>query len=241
MSIEESFLMSANILITGANRGLGLAIAQQFLARRDQVFALVRHHGGALNELQQRYPDRLHAFPADVTDETSVSEAVASISERVDHLDIIVNNAAVHLEQSAPLIEQVDFSGYLYTFQVNAIGPLKVVKHALPLLRRGERNLIANISSEAGSISASQRRSEYSYCMSKAALNMASKLLQNSLKDEGIKVLAIHPGWFSSDMGGPAAPITPADAAEVLVNTLLQPHELSGPVYVASDGRPMSW
>jgi NAD(P)-dependent dehydrogenase (short-subunit alcohol dehydrogenase family) len=233
--------MNSKILITGSNRGLGLALTQQFLSQGDQVFALARRQSEALQQLQQQHPDRLHPFQADVTQESTIIQALDAIARQAGHLDMVVNNAAVHLEQSAPLIEQVDFSGYLTTFEVNALGPLKVVKHALPLLRRGEKKLIANVSSEAGSISATRRRSEYSYCMSKAALNMASQLLQNSLQDEGIKVLAIHPGWFSSDMGGQAAPVTPAEAAAVVVNTLTRPHDLSGPVYVAPDGRPMSW
>ncbi len=233
--------MNSNILITGANRGLGLALTQQFLAQGDQVFALARHQSEALKQLQREHPDQLCSVLADVAEESSIIQALAKVARQVDHLDMIVNNAAIHLEQSAPLIDQLDFSGYLTTFQVNALGPLKVVKHALPLLRRGRNRVIANISSEAGSISATRRRSEYSYCMSKAALNMASQLLQNSLQDEGIKVLAIHPGWFSSDMGGQAAPITPAKAAAVVVNTLTQPHDLSGPVYVAPDGQPLTW
>ena len=76
-----------------------------------------------------------------------------------------------------------------------------VIKNALPLLRKGRKKLIVNFSSEAGSIGTCGRQSEYSYCMSKAALNMASQILQNAVKAEGIKVLALHPGWFSSDMG----------------------------------------
>ena len=139
------------------------------------------------------------------------------------------------------LLEQVDFSVYLPAYQVNAVGPLMVVKYALPLLRKGQKKLIVNVSSEAGSIGACWRKSEYSYCMSKAALNMASRILQNALKEEGIKVLALHPGWFSSDMGGAAAPITPSDAAEEIVKLVLNPPGLDGPIYVASNGEALEW
>jgi NAD(P)-dependent dehydrogenase (short-subunit alcohol dehydrogenase family) len=129
----------------------------------------------------------------------------------------------------------------LPVYQVNAVGPLIVVKYALPLLRKGQRKLIINFSSEAGSIGACWRKSEYAYCMSKAALNMASRILQNALKEEGFKVLALHPGWFSSDMGGVDAPITPAEAAEEIVKLVLNPLSLVGPIFVASNGEALEW
>jgi NAD(P)-dependent dehydrogenase (short-subunit alcohol dehydrogenase family) len=233
--------MSNNILITGTNRGLGLALTERSLAQGHQVFAIARGTSDALSKLLAEYSDQLHLYHADVTHETMVQDAFEMIARRATHLDVVVNNAGVHLEQSAPLIEQVEFSGYLPSFQVNAVGPLMIVKHALPLIRRGERKLIVNVSSEAGSIGMAQRTSEYSYCMSKAALNMASRLLQNALRDEGIKVLAMHPGWFSSDMGGKEAPITPAQAAETLARLMMQSFDLDGSVYVSSKGEKMDW
>jgi NAD(P)-dependent dehydrogenase (short-subunit alcohol dehydrogenase family) len=164
-----------------------------------------------------------------------------TIAGRVHALDIILNNAGVNLERSGPLLEQVDFSIYLATYQVNAIGPLMLVKYALPLLRKGSKKLIVNFSSEAGSIGACGRKGEYSYCMSKAALNMASRILQNALKEEGIKVLALHPGWFSSDMGGPEAPITPAEAAGEIMELVLNPPGLDEPIFVAPNGEALEW
>jgi NAD(P)-dependent dehydrogenase (short-subunit alcohol dehydrogenase family) len=229
------------ILVTGANRGLGLALTEKLLNGGHRVCTISRHQSDGLLELQSRFPDTLRRFPGDVTDESSIRAALEAIAEGVQHLDILINNAAVHLEQAAPPIGEADFSGYLPSFEVNSIGPLVVVKHALPLLRKGQGRLIANISSEAGSIGRAWRKAEYSYCMSKAALNMASQLLQNALREEGIKVLAIHPGWFSSDMGGAEAPITPAEAAEPIVATLLHPPDLAGPVFVTSRGEAMDW
>jgi NAD(P)-dependent dehydrogenase (short-subunit alcohol dehydrogenase family) len=225
-----------HILITGANRGLGLALTERLLSGGHRVHALSRHQSDDLLKLQSRFPDTLRRYPGDVTDESSIRAALGAIAEEAQHLDILINNAAVHLEQAAPPIEKADFSGYLPSFEVNSIGPLVVVKHALPLLKKGKGRLIANISSEAGSIGKAWRKAEYSYCMSKAALNMASQLLQNALKEDRIKVLAVHPGWFSSDMGGAEAPITPAEAAEPIVALLMKPPDLAGPVFVTSRG-----
>ena len=233
--------MNYEILITGANRGLGLALTEKLLAGGQHIHAINRQGSRDLLELKKKYPASLQLYPGDVCDEDSIRLALEAIASQIDSLDIILNNAGVNLEQSGPLLEQVDFSIYLPTYQVNAIGPLMVVKYALPLLRLGNKKLIVNFSSEAGSIESSWRTGEYSYCMSKAALNMASRILQNALMEEGIKVLAMHPGWFSSDMGGANAPITPSEAAEQIVKLVLNPPGLDGPIFVALNGDALEW
>jgi NAD(P)-dependent dehydrogenase (short-subunit alcohol dehydrogenase family) len=234
---EELF----TVLITGANRGLGLALAGEFLAYGHMVKTINRHESDALQQLKRASPDRLSLFSGDMTKERSIEKVINEISVETQYVDILINNAAVHLDPDAPVIEDINFSVYAPTFQVNSIAPLMVIKHALPLVRKGRKKLIVNVSSEAGSIGNAWRRSEYAYCMSKAALNMASRILQNDIRNEGIKVLALHPGWFSSDMGGAGAPITPADAAKKIVPLLLKSFDLSGPVYSDSDGKVMEW
>ena len=233
--------MNYSILITGANRGLGLALTEKLLAGGHQIHAINRRESKELLQLQKKYPGNLRLYFGDVSDESSIRQTLETIAGQVGALDIVLNNAAINLEQSLPLLEQVDFSIYLPTYQVNVLGPLMVVKYALPLLRKGNQKLIVNFSSEAGSIAISQRKSEYSYCMSKAALNMASRILQNALKEEGIKVLALHPGWFSSDMGGTDAPITPLEAAQEIVKLVLDPPGLDGLTYVDLNGNAMEW
>ena len=233
--------MKYEILITGANRGLGLALAEKLLADGQHIHAINRRESNELLQLQKKYPASLWLYPGDVSDESSIRKTIETIAGQIRALDIILNNAGVNMERAGPKLEQVDFSIYLPTYQVNAIGPLMLVKYALPLLRKGNKKLIVNISSEAGSIGACGRTREYSYCMSKAALNMASRILQNALKEEGIKVLALHPGWFSSDMGGAGAPITPWEAAEEVVKLVLNPPGLDGPIFVEPTGEALEW
>jgi NAD(P)-dependent dehydrogenase (short-subunit alcohol dehydrogenase family) len=229
------------ILITGANRGLGLAMTEIFLSQRHRVVAIIRKNNDTLQNLQDKYRDDLSVFSADVTAEPSIKNTIEAIAGQIKYIDILINNAAVHLDPERLPIEQVEFSDYPRTFLVNSVAPLLVIKHALPLIRKGQKKLIVNISSEAGSITNAWRKSEYAYCMSKAALNMASRILQNDLHKEGIKVLAVHPGWFSSDMGGQAAPITPALAAEQVVSLLLKSFDLKGPIYYGPGGETMPW
>ena len=233
--------MNYEILITGANRGLGLALTEKLLAGGEHIHAINRRESQALLQLQKKYPGSLQLYPGDVGDESSIRQTLEAIASQTGSLDIVLNNAAVNSERSGPSLEQVDFSIYLPTYQVNAIGPLMIVKYALPLLRKGNMKLIVNFSSEAGSIGACWRTGEYSYCMSKAALNMASQIMQNALKEEGIKVLALHPGWFSSDMGGADAPITPWEAAEEIVKLVLNPPGLDGQIFVSPDGEALEW
>ncbi len=233
--------MPLDILITGANRGLGLAVTGRFLTLGHRVFSVNRRENGALKDLGRGRENRLRCFSGDVTDETSIKKAMAAVFRETSGLDILINNAAVHLDSQRLPLEKVDFSVYLPTFQVNAVGPLVVSRHALPLLRKGNKKLLVNISSEAGSIRDAWRKSEYAYCMSKTALNMAVRIMQNDLKDEGIKVLALHPGWFRSDMGGKEAPLSPDEAAAKVVEVILNPPDLNGPIFVDSDGKEMNW
>jgi NAD(P)-dependent dehydrogenase (short-subunit alcohol dehydrogenase family) len=117
---------------------------------------------------------------------------------------------------------------------------LRVAKHFLALLRKGNRKLLVNVSSEAGSIGDCRRKTEYAYCMSKSALNMGSKLLQNHLQADGIKVVALHPGWFNSSGKGPA-PISAEEAAVKVLATILKSHTLDGPMYLDPEGKELPW
>jgi NAD(P)-dependent dehydrogenase (short-subunit alcohol dehydrogenase family) len=232
--------MDDQFLITGAARGLGLAMTRQLLDGGARVSALVRKHSDGLRELQSRGGERLSVHLADVSDEASIQQVFAEVAERLGHLDVIINNAVTYLDGSRPGIEDADLSICARTFDVNAVGPLRVAKHFLPLLRKGNRKLLVNVSSEAGSIGDCRRKTEYAYCMSKSALNMGSKLLQNHLQPDGIKVVALHPGWFNSSGKGPA-PISAEEAAVKVLATILKPHTLDGPMYLDPEGKELPW
>jgi NAD(P)-dependent dehydrogenase (short-subunit alcohol dehydrogenase family) len=146
------------------------------------------------------------------------------------------------LETRTPLLELDLATLPLFeTLNVNTFGPLRMVQQFLPLLERGDYKLIVNISSEAGSIADCWRESEFAYSMSKAALNMQSKILQNHLKPHGFKILAVHPGWMRTDMGGAEADIHPDEAAEGIFNLAVKKWNPEDEIYMDYRAQPIRW
>ncbi|MBN1412442.1 MAG: SDR family NAD(P)-dependent oxidoreductase [Spirochaetales bacterium] len=234
--------MRENILITGANRGLGLSMTRIFLSKGFNVHSINRSESESLKALREEYHDSLFFYRADVRNMPELESVLNEIRKKASSIDILISNAAVHLEASVTdSFTDIDPDKILETLNVNSVGPLRLIRTFIPLVLASRRKLIVSISSEAGSIQDAWRTSGYGYCMSKAALNMMSQILQNRLKNDNVKVLAVHPGWFSSDMGGSEAPITPDVAAEKVVETVLKTWTLKDPVYVDSDAKKMNW
>ena len=230
-----------HILITGANQGLGLSLVTEYLAKGDTVYAGIHRKSAAIRQLSQETREKLIPLLLDVTSEGSVRKMLKAVQKRTDKLDILINNAAVHLSPGEEKITEMDPVRMMRTFDVNSAGPARMIKHFLPLLERGEKKIIVNISSEAGSITNCGRESEYDYCMSKAALNMLTKLMQNFGKAKGLKVLSIHPGWMRTSMGGPTAHFPPDVTAKQIVAQLERPDFQNLPAYMNFDGTPLPW
>ncbi len=224
------------IYITGTDHGLGLALVAAFLQRGDQVFA--GYYGldrSGLERLQAQYGERLEIVPLDVSKDESAREAAAVIAAKTASLDILINNAAILGKKEgksymATVDDSLDFEDMLMTYNVNALGPLRVAQSVLALLRAGQGKRIINISSEAGSMNArirKQHRNRYGYCGSKAALNIQSILLNNHLSAEGIHLTLIEPGWLRTYMAGDTpstnAPTEPVESAERLAVFLDRP------------------
>ncbi|MBR2822293.1 MAG: SDR family NAD(P)-dependent oxidoreductase [Clostridia bacterium] len=203
-----------NILITGAAGGLGIALVNEYLSRGFRIFAAdIVPEEEALSRLPDE-KDRLFYLPTDVTDTGAVDALARFVSARTDSLDIIISAAGIIRPESEDLLEDFDIDGSIRLFDVNALGPLRIAKAMIGLLRAGKDKVLVNISSEAGSMTShADYIMRYDYCMSKAALNIQSVILQRYLKPEGIRVLLINPGWMHTPMGGPDAPVDPADSA----------------------------
>jgi NAD(P)-dependent dehydrogenase (short-subunit alcohol dehydrogenase family) len=205
-------------LVTGANRGLGLEFVRQLLARGDHVIATCRHPGKAtlLNPLAGEFPGRLHVLPLDVGDPKSIAELARELPLVCETLDLLVNSAGVL--HSGERFGNLGAANLDDSFRTNARGPLLLAQALAPMLVDGAR--IANITSELGSIAGLTRFGTPRYNISKAAQNMATALLAKALATRGIIVLALHPGWVQTDMGGNDATLAPAHSVQGLLRVI---------------------
>ena len=205
------------LFLTGANRGIGLAIVAEALNRDYHVFAGCRQPETAtkLQSLHTSHPQRLTLIPIDVTDDASIQAAATAVAEQVQAVDVLINNAGVF--PRGERIGNLDARTMLHAFHVNSVGPMMVVQQFLPLLRASRETKILNITSKLGSIT-QPTGSYYSYNSSKAALNMLTRILASELRPAGILAVVVHPGWVQTDMGGSAAPLRPHQSARGILN-----------------------
>jgi NAD(P)-dependent dehydrogenase (short-subunit alcohol dehydrogenase family) len=213
--------MPRHCLVTGANRGLGLEFCRQLLARGDHVVATCRHPGRAtaLNALNAAHPGRLHVLPLDVASEKSraaLAHELPLVLGDDGRLGLLINNAGVL--HSGERWGHVGAATLEDSLRTNAAGPFLLVQALGVLLADG--GTVANLSSAMGSIAASSEFRAPSYCISKAAQNMATRLLAHALAPRGITVVALHPGWVQTEMGGEGATLPPAQAVTGLLRVL---------------------
>jgi NAD(P)-dependent dehydrogenase (short-subunit alcohol dehydrogenase family) len=202
-------------LITGANRGIGFALAEKLIARGDRVIATVRDPFKVPDLLRTAPREQALIIGMDVRDQRSVDRAAASLKEPVD---VLVNNAGIKGPDRQTALE-MDFAGFAETLAVNTLAPLRVAQAFLPHLRQSKNPRILTISSQMGALAGATTGS-VAYRASKAAVNKAMQCLATELKPEGIAVCVAHPGWVQTDMGGSAADITPAQSADGLATLM---------------------
>ena len=213
--------MPRNVLVTGANRGIGLEFCRQLLAAGDHVIATCRQPGKAtaLNTLAGEYPGRLHVLPLDVAQPKSRAELVRELPLVLGddaRIDLLVNNAGVlHSGERFGHLDQAVLEDSL---RINAIGPFLLSEAVAPLLADGAR--IANLSSVMGSITRQGAFRSPSYGASKAAQNLLNAQLAHALAARDIRVLSLHPGWVQTDMGGTGAEVTPAASVAGLLQVI---------------------
>ncbi|MGX5737112.1 SDR family oxidoreductase [Bosea thiooxidans] len=205
-------------MITGANRGIGLAITTELLRRGDHVIAAARDpEAKTLTELAAAHPGQLTPLALDVTSDASVAAAKDALAGRA--IDVLLNNAGVYGPRDRQSGLDVDFDAWREVFEVNVYAPLRVAQAFLPNVEAGQGRKIATISSRMGSL-ARNPPGEIIYRSSKTAVNMAMVVFGNAVRERNVSVLLFHPGWVQTDMGGGGADITPAESAGGLIRTI---------------------
>ena len=238
--------MPQTVLITGTGRamGLGYNLTRRYLENGDRVFASVRRPSEALEALRAGYPDRLHILTMDISSTESVNAAAREAERLTDRLDLIVNNATTASADTMKELPDFDLDLIAPAVNVGAVGPVRVLKAFLPLLKKSAVGaLVVNISSEAGSIGKCYRTFYLDYGTEKAALNMLTKTLHNYFKnDPNLNILCVHPGWIRTNPGNSEAPLDPYEHAETL-RLLFEArrHDKTGPIFITHTGEAYSW
>jgi NAD(P)-dependent dehydrogenase (short-subunit alcohol dehydrogenase family) len=216
----------ANILITGASRGIGLEMVKQYaaMASTKLLFATCRNESKApeLKQVAANSAGRVKILELEVRDYDKYESIVAEVTKEVgsDGLNLLINNAGIHIKADFHDAKRDDM---MEVYEVNVVAPLLLTRALTPLLqassRAGHKTFVANISSKVGSIADNTSGQMYAYRTSKAAFNQVSKSLSIQLAADNIIVAPIHPGWVQTDMGGPNAPIDTKTSVENMVRT----------------------
>ena len=198
----------STVLVTGANRGIGLEFARQYAAGGWRVIACCRHQAKAadLKLLADGSDGRVSVHALDVTDHKAVDALARELKK--ESLDLLINNAGTYGPDDQS-IGKMDYAGWAETMAVNVMAPLKMTQAFLGQLEKGQQKKIVAMSSIMGSIRDSPPVGNYVYRSSKAALNMTVRSLSIDLRARNLITLAMHPGWVRTRMGGEGAPLAP--------------------------------
>ncbi len=235
----------ATVLVTGANRGLGLEFARQYAADDWEVVATTRTAGRSeeLRELAKSYQG-LKVYELDVADDASIRDLAKGLKAKP--IDVLIHNSGIYPRQGQK-IGEIDYPGWRAVFETNVFGPLRLTEALLDNVAASERKQIAAVSTSMASLKAvqdgsvAQAGTSYQYRSSKAALNMAMSILAKELEPRGISVVLFDPGWVKTDMGGPHARLTPEESIRGMRQVLAgDPKEINGK-FLGHDGSIRPW
>lgn len=229
------------VLITGANRGIGLEFARQYAADGWQVVACCRQpqQAEALNRLADQYKDRFSIHRLDVRELAEIDQ----LSHKLQDLpiDILINNAGVYPHAQNGEFGHISYDDWMEAFRVNTFAPLKMVEALIEQIACSQLKIVATITSKMGSIADNQRGGSYIYRSSKAAVNMVVKSLAIDLQPRGIIAVLLHPGWVQTDMGGRGALISTKQSVTGMKSILGRVTHSDTGKFIAYDGQHIPW
>ena len=228
-----------NVLVTGANRGLGLGFVTNYLGKNVNVVSTTRDMKSSreLLALKERFPDNLEIFELDLLKESAGDTLANFLGERP--IDILINNAGVgstnqHFQAVSP-------KPWLEVLKVNLIAPLIVTQAIIDNVKKGSDKKIYFLSSQLGSIADNTSGGMYIYRSSKTGLNQIVKSLSVDLKPQGITVVSLHPGWVKTDMGGPNAPVSIDESIEGMTQVIHTTDIRDTGRFLNYDGKELPW
>ena len=228
-----------NVLITGANRGLGLGFVKSFLAKNVNVICTTRNISGSkeLLESKKKYPKNLEILELDLLGENSEIALSELLSDKP--IDIFINNAGVG--NSNQRFGVVSSKPWVEVLKVNLIAPLTVTQSIIENIKKGSDKKIYFLSSQLGSIEDNTSGGMYIYRSSKTALNQVVKSLSVDLKPMGITVISLHPGWVKTDMGGPNAPVSIDESIKGMMKVINMTDIRNTGTFLNFDGQGLPW
>lgn len=223
----------ATHVVTGANRGIGLAFARELARRGNRVIATARQPAQARELISLD----VRVEVLDVGDARSVRDFGRRLSG--EPIDLLINNAGIG--RAGPGIEKGPIEEMEVSFRVNAVGPFAVTQTLLPNLRARRRRTVVNLSSGLASISANTDGGWYAYRASKAALNQLTRTMAAELASESFVCIAISPGWVQTDMGGPGATLSPEQSVAAMLKIIdrLEPRDTGR--FLDHRGKDVPW
>jgi NAD(P)-dependent dehydrogenase (short-subunit alcohol dehydrogenase family) len=229
--------MTYQVLITGANRGIGLEFTQQYAQDGWDVLACCRdpQHAGTLQALAKSYAN-IRILLLDVADFAQIDALALQLKN--DKIDVLINNAGVYPESS---LADADTEDWLEAFKINSIAPLKMVTAFTTHVANSELKKIATLSSKMGGMSDNTSGGSYIYRSTKTAVNMVMKSLSIDVKPAGIAVVTLHPGWVLTDMGGSNALINTKTSVTGLRQVIEDLNLSNTGKFIAYDGKEIAW
>ena len=230
---SSSRFAGQTVIVTGANRGLGLEFARQFAAAGANVVGTARDPEAA-TELAAA---GARVLQLDVSDDASVAAFALAIGDAPVHL--LINNAGMSGRSLIDEVSHVELVRRI--FDVNTLGPMRVTDALLPNLLAADEAFIVNVSSRLGSLTENTIGGYHGYRESKAALNMYSRSLAADHRDDGIVAVCVSPGWVRTDMGGPQAPLSPEESISGLRKVIEGLDAEASGKFLNHDGTELDW
>jgi NAD(P)-dependent dehydrogenase (short-subunit alcohol dehydrogenase family) len=229
------------MLITGANRGIGLELCRQYTQAGWRVLACCRQPGksDALKQLAAQHAKLISIHALDVADTAQIESLARTLSS--ESIDLLINNAGIYPKSDNGGFGHTDYAEWMSAFNINAMAPLKMAESFVAQVARSETRTIATITSLMGSIADNGSGGSYLYRSSKAAANMVVKSLAIDLKAQGITAVALNPGWVKTDMGGPNAMIPVEQSVTGLRQVISRLTPSDSGKFFDYDGQMLPW